>query len=232
MTAPHPLVLGVSAPSLKVGVPLARLTRWVRAGRRILTVAAHPADEEGHGIMRLVALRGGLTASLMAAALASCGAPAPSSTPASARPTASALPRPSAAAGPCASVLTTTPISQVPAACAALWAPYGVTKVPPANLTDATPPPPPVINRTNGSVSDGEARIVGAGVERAGIWYAVERGERCSTSLTPRIEGSNVVNAQLDQLMRQGDARNRSQLRPLSRPVFRFSNECQRTAGS
>ena len=53
---------------------------------------------------------------------------------------------------------TTTAIDQVPAACAALWAPYGVTKVPPANLTDSTPPPPTVVNATNGAVSDATLR--------------------------------------------------------------------------
>ena len=66
---------------------------------------------------------------------------------------------------------TTTDIGEVPAACAALWAPYGVTKVPPANLTDATPAPPPVVNGTNGAVSDVDARAWALASNRGAVWY-------------------------------------------------------------
>lgn len=95
----------------------------------------------------------GVFAALLAAGLSSCGSPAPQPTAKRTPPPPRAA-RPSAAAGPCASVTTTTAIADVPAACAALWAPYGVTKVPPANLTDATPgPPAEVINASGGSLS-------------------------------------------------------------------------------
>jgi len=62
-------------------------------------------------------------------------------------------------------------IAEVPAACAAVWAPYGVTKVPPANLTDATPAPPPVANGTKGAVSDTDAASWALASNRGSIWY-------------------------------------------------------------
>jgi hypothetical protein len=120
--------------------------------------------------MRIGRLRGGLGATVAVLAVTSCGTPAPSPT-VTARSTTTALPRPSAAAGPCASVTTTTAIDQVPAACATLWAPYGVTKVPPANLTDSTPPPPAVVNATNGAVSDADARAWAVAANRGAVWY-------------------------------------------------------------
>ena len=117
-------------------------------------------------------LSGGVRAGLvvMAVALAACGSPSPSRTPS---PTAvpSATTRPSAAAGACASVITTTPIEQVPAACAALWAPYGVTKVPPANLTDATPVTKTVVNATQGAASDADVGQWILASNRDSVWY-------------------------------------------------------------
>jgi hypothetical protein len=68
-------------------------------------------------------------------------------------------------------VHTTTAIDQVPAACAGLWAPYGVTKVPPANLTDSTPAPPLVVNGTNGVVSVADAQAWAQAANRAAMWY-------------------------------------------------------------
>ncbi len=114
--------------------------------------------------------RGGVVATLAIFAVASCGNPAPTATP-TARKTPTAIARPSAAAGPCASVTTTTAIAEVPPACAALWAPYGVTKVPPANLTDSTPSAPPVVNGTNGAVSDADAQAWALAANRTAVWY-------------------------------------------------------------
>ncbi|MGH7722274.1 MAG: hypothetical protein ACRENL_05490 [Candidatus Dormibacteria bacterium] len=98
---------------------------------------------------------------------------------------------------------TTTAIEQVPAACAALWAPYGVTKVPPANLTDSTPTPPSVVNGTHGAVSDTDARSWALAANRAAVWLRWSEAHD-QFNLTQRLEGPLVVNAQLEQLMRQG----------------------------
>lgn len=120
--------------------------------------------------MRRGNVRAGVVVTLVVAAVSSCGTPTP---PHKASPSASATvaSRPSAAAGPCASVTTTTAIAQVPAACAAVWAPYGVTKVPPANLLDATPVPPPVVNGTQGAVSDAAAQAWATAANQAAVWY-------------------------------------------------------------
>jgi hypothetical protein len=118
-------------------------------------------------------LGGGIRVGLAAVALAfacSCGSPSPARTP-SVAVTASPAPRPSAATGACSAVTTTTPIDQVSAACAALWAPYGVTKVPPANLTDTTPTTPQVVNATNGAVSDAQLSEWIAASNRDSLWY-------------------------------------------------------------
>jgi hypothetical protein len=123
---------------------------------------------EGHAMVRTGGIRVGTVA--VAVMVASCGTPAPHGT-ASPTPHSTPPPRPSAAAGPCASVMTTTPITQVPAACAALWAPYGVTKVPPANLTDATPTTPQVVNATQGAVSDAQLAQWILASNRDSLWY-------------------------------------------------------------
>lgn len=107
---------------------------------------------------------------LIAAALGACGSG--SSTRASATP--SAAPSASAiAAGPCSSVRTTTPIDRVPAACAAAWAPYRVTMVPPPDLIEQehVPAPPAVRNMTNGAVSDSEAQRWAVAANRESGWY-------------------------------------------------------------
>jgi hypothetical protein len=54
----------------------------------------------------------------------------------------------------------TTPIDAVPPACAALWQPYQVTKVPPSDILqqEHVPPAPPVRNMTNGAISDAVAQ--------------------------------------------------------------------------
>jgi hypothetical protein len=123
---------------------------------------------EGHAMVLTGGIRVGTVA--VAVMVASCAPATPSST-ASPTPHATAAPRPSAATGPCASVMTTTPIGQVPAACAALWAPYGVTKVPPANLTDATPTTPQIVNATRGAVSDSQLSQWVVASNRDSLWY-------------------------------------------------------------
>jgi hypothetical protein len=101
--------------------------------------------------------------------------------------------------------LATTPIGQVPAACAALWAPYGVTKVPPANLTDSTPVPPSVVNGTSGGVTNADVQAWAMAANRAAVWLRWSEAND-QFQLTQKLEGPLVVNAQLDQLMRQGVA--------------------------
>ncbi len=144
-------------------------------------------------------LRGGIRtivlATLAVAGLSSCGNPAPVHTQ-TGTASATAAPRPSAAAGPCASVTTTTPIGQVPAACAALWTPYGVTKVPPANLTDATPAPPAVVNGTQGGLTGTELAFWVRASTRASVWYRwAEANDQAALiphlgqlSLVPKVE--------------------------------------------
>ena len=155
---------------------------------------------EGHAMVRTGGIRVGTVA--VAVMVASCGPATPSST-ASPTPRSTTAPRPSAAAGACASVATTTPIAQVPAACAALWAPYGVTKVPPANLTDGTPVPPPVMNATRGAVSDADAQAWALAVNRTGMWLRWSEAND-QYELTTYIEARQVVNATIDQAMHRG----------------------------
>ena len=99
-----------------------------------------------------------------------CGSSSTHTLPAgsSASPSASV-----AVGGPCASVKTTTAIVDVPAACAALWAPYQVTKVPPPDilLQEHVPLAPPVKNMTNGAVSDADAQSWANASNRDSGWY-------------------------------------------------------------
>jgi hypothetical protein len=76
------------------------------------------------------------------------------------RPALALAPSPDAISGPCADVRTTTPIDVVAPGCQALWAPYGVTLVPPSNelALEHVPNAPPVVNMTNGAVSDATAQ--------------------------------------------------------------------------
>ena len=78
-----------------------------------------------------------------------------------------------AVSGPCASVKTTTAIVDVPPACAALWAPYQVTKVPPSDILqqEHVPLAPPVKNMTNGAVSDADAQSWANASNRDSGWY-------------------------------------------------------------
>src|SRR5438105_14767816 len=67
-------------------------------------------------------------AGLLAAGCSSSTTPTPTTS------AHSASKSPAVSPGPCATVKTTTSIDQVPTACAALWAPYDVTKVPPPDI--------------------------------------------------------------------------------------------------
>jgi hypothetical protein len=145
----------------------------------------HPAEEEGHGIVRRGNVRAGVVVTSMVVAVSSCGTPAPTHT-APPTPSPTAASRPSAAAGPCASVTATMAIAEVPAACAAVWAPYGVTKVPPANLTDSVPPPPDVVNGTHGALSDAELKQWVLASNRDSLWYRWAEANDQS-ALLPRL---------------------------------------------
>jgi hypothetical protein len=87
-----------------------------------------------------------------------CGALAPANV-AAPRPGAVGI-VPAASTGACAAVTATTSIALVSPACQELWSPYGVTDVPPSNeLTlEHVPLAPPVMNMTNGAVSDTTAQ--------------------------------------------------------------------------
>ena len=102
--------------------------------------------------------------------VAACGSSSTTapSTGSSASPSASVT-----VGGPCASVKTTTAIADVPPACAALWAPYQVTKVPPPDilLQEHVPLAPPVKNMTNGAVSDADAQLWANASNRGSGWY-------------------------------------------------------------
>jgi len=99
-----------------------------------------------------------------------CSSGQPAALHASTRPSATAS---SGASGPCASVHTTTPITDVPDACAELWAPYQVTAVPPIDILEQehVPPAPKVVNRTNGAVSDADAQRWANASNRDSGWY-------------------------------------------------------------
>jgi len=105
-------------------------------------------------------VRGLATTALIGAwllAVAACGAASPGH----------AAPRPSVAAAaaaaanaPCAAVTATTALEDVSLVCQQVWAPYGVTDVPPWNeLTlEHVPAAPTVTNLTGGLVSDAVAQ--------------------------------------------------------------------------
>jgi hypothetical protein len=115
-------------------------------------------------------VRAGVAVAVSVIGLTSCGSSAPIHTT-TAVPRTPVAAHPSAASGPCASVTTTTDIGQVPAACAALWAPYGLTKVPPVNLTDSTPAPPVVTNGTAGAATDAVVASWAVASNRGSVWY-------------------------------------------------------------
>ena len=117
----------------------------------------------------------------------------------------SASKSPAVSPGPCATVKTTTSIDQVPTACAALWAPYDVTKVPPPDILqqEHVPPAPHVVNRTNGAVSDAEAQLWAnaANWDSGWIKWAEANGQ---PGLLPRLTGPTVINRSEDAALAQG----------------------------
>jgi hypothetical protein len=138
-------------------------------------------------------VRAGVALATSVIALTSCGSSAPIRAPAAAPRTPVAA-HPSAAAGPCASVTTTTDIGQVPAACAALWAPYGVTKVRPVNMADTTPAPPVVTNATNGVATDVDAAAWAQASNRGAVWYRWSEAND-QPSLLAKLGNLNLVPA-------------------------------------
>lgn len=102
-------------------------------------------------------VRRAFSAVLFGVVLAGCSGGSTTPTASTNTPATSAS---AAATNPCASLKTTTPIEQVPAACGARWAPYHVTKVPPPNELELehVPAAPKVVNKTNGAVSDADAQ--------------------------------------------------------------------------
>lgn len=127
---------------------------------------------------RLVRARLSLT--VVGATLLGVAACNDSVTPPKRTPTASASP--SAGTGvmldaphpaACASVKTTTPIQQVPVACAKVWAPYNVTMVPPPDVIANmhVPAPPKVLNRTGGKVNDAQAQRIAVANQYQTAWY-------------------------------------------------------------
>jgi len=126
----------------------------------------------------------------------------PSPTPAAASHTRSASPRVS---GPCASVRTTTPITDVPQACAELWAPYQVTKVPPPDILEQehVPPAPPVVNMTNGAVSDATAQLWADASNRDSGWFKwAEANDQ--PALLMYLVGPAVISSQDEQALSEG----------------------------
>jgi hypothetical protein len=82
------------------------------------------------------------------------------------------------ATDPCAAVLTTTEITSVATACQDLWAPYGVTEVPPSNelAVEGVPVPPAVVNMTGGAVSDATAQRWAEASNRDSGWWQWAQG--------------------------------------------------------
>ena len=82
-------------------------------------------------------------------------------------------PSPSVSSSPCSSVTETTPIQNVSPACAALWQPYGVTKVPPSNelSLENVPAGPTVNNRTDGAISNSDAQVWVDASNRESGWF-------------------------------------------------------------
>ena len=145
--------------------------------------------------LRMVALT---ATGLMAAG---CSSPAPAGAPSrSTRATTSPSPT-----GPCASVRTTTSIDQVPQACAELWAPYQVTKVPPPDILqqEHVPPAPPVVNMTDGAVSDATARQWADASNRDSGWFKwAEASDQ--PGLLRKLAGPAVITVQDQEALSVG----------------------------
>lgn len=109
------------------------------------------------------------------------------------RASSSAPSPPSGATGPCSSVHTTTPIAQVPSACADLWQPYQVTMVPPPDVLqqEHVPAAPPVKNMTNGAVSQSDAQHWANADNWGSGWY--EWAEAYDQPYLLRLLGGSAV---------------------------------------
>ncbi len=79
---------------------------------------------------------------------------------------------------PCSSVLVTTPIDRVTPACQDVWSSYGVTAVPPSNelALEHVPDAPPVVNMTDGAVSDTTAQHWADASNRDSGWWKWAQG--------------------------------------------------------
>lgn len=106
---------------------------------------------------------------------------------------------------PCSSVKTTTPIEDVPTACAALWAPYGVTKVPPVDILqqEHVPAAPPVANMTGGAVSQQEAQAWANASNRGSGYYewAEANGQ---LALLSHLVGTSDIAPNEEQALAEG----------------------------
>jgi len=132
-------------------------------------------------------------------ALAACGSSSTSTRSAgsSASPSASVT-----VGGPCASVKTTTAIVDVLPACAALWAPYQVTKVPPPDILqqEHVPLAPPVKNVTNGAVSDADAQLWANASNRGSGWYKWAEASGQPGLLRHLVGDANIAPAEAQAL--------------------------------
>jgi hypothetical protein len=132
-----------------------------------------------------------------------CSTPGPSATP-SATPTATAHP---IAGNPCNSVHTTTPIADVPPACAAMWTPYQVTKVPPIDILqqEHVPAAPTVHNMTNGAVSDAMAQHWADASNWDNGWFKWAEAQSQESFLV-HIQGPDLLSAPERTALDQGAA--------------------------
>ena len=112
---------------------------------------------------------------------------------------------PPAATSACASVRTTTPIDKVPAACAALWEPYQVTMVPPADILqqEHVPSAPPVKNMTNGAVSEAEAQHWADASNWGSGWYQWAAAND-QPQLLPHLAGPALIGPPEEPALEQG----------------------------
>jgi hypothetical protein len=99
----------------------------------------------------------------------------------------------------------TTAIEQAPAACAALWSPYQVTKVPPPDILqqEHVPAAPPVRNMTNGAVTDAMAQHwADADTADAGWLKWAEANDQLAFLI--HVNGPDVLSASERMALAQG----------------------------
>jgi hypothetical protein len=129
------------------------------------------------------------------------------SSPTVSTPTGRVTPMPSrsASGGPCASLKVTTPIQNVPAACADLWAPYQVTVVPPPGILqqEHVPAAPKVVNMTAGAVSDADAQHwADASNSQSGWLQWAEANDQPGFLI--HVAGPDVINVMEQHALSQG----------------------------